>query len=442
MSRPLHIVYLTAGAAGMYCGSCMHDNTLARGLLGLGADVQLVPLYTPITTDEPDVTADTVFFGGINVYLQQHLPLFRRLPRALDRWLDHPALLRWVSSRGVKTEATELGEMTLSMLKGTDGFQRKEVERLCDWIRRPPRPDLVVLSNLLIAGCVPALKRTLDVPIAVTLQGDDVFLDALPPGFRAEAMDQVRRLAGQVDALLVHSDYYATHMADYLQVDRTRFRRVPLGIDTATYPRPAEDSAVTAAVPDSLTVGYLARLAPEKGLHVLVDAFLRLKQQPGMERTQLVVAGWLGAMHTGYAQAEFDRIRAAGHGSDFCYLGAIDRQQKLELLSRLHVLSVPTVYREPKGLYVLEALAAGVPVVQPEHGAFPELLAATGGGRLVPPEDPQTLAERLYELLCDESARLALGAAGQRAVHTRYSLQAMAEETLAVFRTLVRPSPP
>ncbi len=174
---------------------------------------------------------------------------------------------------------------------------------------------------------------------------------------------------------------------------------------------------------------------------MLVDAFLRLKQLPGMARTQLLVAGWLGPSHAAYARTAFERVRAAGHGQAFRYLGAIDRQQKLELLSKLHVLSVPTVYREPKGLYVLEALAAGVPVVQPEHGAFPELLAATGGGRLVPPEDPQALAETLHELLRDEPARHALATAGHGAVHAGYTAQAMAAETLDVLRTLVRPQP-
>jgi glycosyltransferase involved in cell wall biosynthesis len=417
----------------------MHDNTLARGLLDLGVDVQLVPLYTPITTDEPDVTSGPIFFGGINVYLQQHLSLFRRFPHVLDRWLDHPALLRRLGSRGVETDATQLGELTLSMLKGSAGFQRKEVTRLCNWLQRPPRPDLLVLTNVLIAGCVPALKHALGAPVAVTLQGDDVFLEALPAAYRAQALDQIRRLAGDVDALLVHSEYYATHMANYLQLDRVRFRRVPLGIDTAEYPTTATNGSVADRARDRLYIGYLARIAPEKGLHVLVDAFLRLKQLPDMDRAHLLVAGWLGKSHAAYARTQFDRIRAAGHGQACTYLGTIDRQQKLEFLGKLHVLSVPTIYREPKGLYVLEALAAGVPVVQPDHGAFPELLAATGGGRLVPPEDPPALANALHELLRDESARRTLAMAGHAAVHTRLTARAMALGTLEVFRTLIRP---
>jgi glycosyltransferase involved in cell wall biosynthesis len=435
--RPLRITYLTAGAAGMYCGSCMHDNTLARALTQLGVDVQLVPMYTPIQTDEEDVTIDRVFFGGVNVYLQQRLGLFRYLPKFCDRLLDNPRLLRWVGSRGVETSAAQLGELTLSMLRGSAGFQRKEVRRLCQWLARDPQPDLLVFTNALVAGCVPDIKRVLGAKVAVTLQGDDVFLDELPPPYKQQALERIRRLAEHVDAFLVHSRYYATFMADYLAVDRAKFRLVPLGIDTADYRQAGADRAVPAPSLDRPRVGYLARLAPEKGLHVLVDAFIRLKQMPHMAAAELVVAGWLGKRHEAYAQSQFAKLHAAGLADSYRYLGTVDRARKIQMLAQLHLLSVPTVYRDPKGLYVLESLAAGVPVVQPNHGAFPELLAATGGGRLVPPQHPEALAAALHELLLDHPTRRQLAAAGRTAVHERYNARAMAEQTLTVFGPLV-----
>jgi glycosyltransferase involved in cell wall biosynthesis len=436
-SFPLRITYLTAGAAGMYCGSCMHDNTLARALGRLGADVQLVPLYTPIHTDEEDQTVDRVFFGGINVYLQQRMGLFRFLPRCVDRLFDHPALLRWIGSRGLETSAAQLGELTLSMLQGSAGFQRKEVRRLCQWLTRPPQPDLLVLSNVLVAGCVRDIKRVLPAKVCVTLQGDDVFLEELPPRYRVRALEQIRRLADDVDAFLVHSRYYAAFMADYLGIDPARFRQVPLGIDTAGYPTAPHETASPGDPLGRLHVGYLARLAPEKGLHVLVDAFIQLKRMPGMNRAQLLVAGWLGKRHASYAAAQFAKLRDAGLDGAWHYAGTLDRAQKIDLLSQLDVFSVPTVYREPKGLYVLEALAAGVPVVQPRHGAFPELLELTGGGRLVPAEDPAALAQALHELLTDHAARRRLATAGHAAVHTQLSAPAMARQTLHVLRSLV-----
>ncbi|MHB0960732.1 MAG: glycosyltransferase family 4 protein [Pirellulaceae bacterium] len=435
-NAPLRITYLTAGAAGMYCGSCMHDNTLARALGQLGVDVQLVPMYTPLQTDEADVSIDQVFFGGLNVYLQQRSGLFRFLPKSIDRLLDRPSLLRWIGSRGLETSPSKLGDLTLSMLRGSAGFQRKEVERLCQWLVRDPRPDLLVLTNMLVSGCVPDLKRALQVPVAVTLQGDDVFLEGLPGPDKARALDEIRRLAEHVDAFLVHSRFYAQFMAEYLAIDPAKFRLVPLGIDTSDYAEPGPQFDLRADPMEGLTIGYLARLAPEKGLHVLVDAFIGLKQRPGMERTRLMVAGWLGRRHQSYVATQVAKLRAAGLEDACTFLGSVTRAQKLHMLGQLHLFSVPTVYREPKGLYVLEALAAGVPVVAPNHGVFPELLTATGGGRLVAPDAPAALTDALHELLIDDRARKQLACDGRTAVHARHNARVMAEQTLSVLQQL------
>ncbi len=438
---PLRITYLTPGAAGMYCGSCMHDNTLARALSRLGVDVQLVPLYTPIQTDETDVTVDQVFFGGINVYLQQRSDLFRRLPNVLDRILDWPRLLRWIGSRGIETDASQLGDLAISMLRGSAGFQRKEVARLCRWLSSQPAPHLINLSNVLIAGCVPDLRAALGVPITVTLQGDDVFLEALPSKYRREALEQIRRLASHVDAFLVHSQYYADFMADYLGVPGAKFRRIPLGIDVDGYPpRQATDTAGDA--PEKpLHIGYLARLAPEKGLHILIDAFLLLQHESGLPPIRLLIAGWLGKRHRQYAQTQFAKLESAGLGDSFEYLGTLSRAEKVALLSRLDLFSVPATYGESKGLYVLESLAAGTPVVQPNLGAFPELLAQTGGGQLIAANDPASLAHALHQLLRNSELRRELGRVGQETVHQRFNAQTMAQQTLSVWQDIIAAQP-
>ena len=271
------IAYITSGAAGMYCGSCMHDNSLARGLTKLGVDIQLIPTYTPIRTDEENVSVDRVFFGGINVFLQQKIPLFRYLPALFDRFLDRPKMLRWATSRGMKISAKELGSMTVSMLRGRSGYQRKEVRRLRDWLLRSARPDLINLSNMLIAGCVPALKEALGVPVLATLQGDDIFLDDLVEPYRSQALTELYRLQGSFDGFVVNSRYYAEYMSSYLRIPIEKFRIVPLGLDTHDFeqflPRPElrhTELAETGSAPTQ-TIGYLARLAPEKGLHVLVE---------------------------------------------------------------------------------------------------------------------------------------------------------------------------
>jgi glycosyltransferase involved in cell wall biosynthesis len=429
----LTVAYLTAGAAGMFCGSCMRDNTLAAALTRLGVDVQLIPTYTPIRTDEENVSVDHVLFGGVNVYLQERYVLFRRLPRWLDSMLNSAWLINTFAGRGIEINAARLGALTVSMLQGRHGHQRKEVERLVEWLKTHHRPHLVNLSNMLIAGCVPAIKEELGVPVLVTLQGDDIFWNSLVEPYKQQVFAELRRLIAEIDGFIVFSRYYAETMGEMLGIPQERFRIVQMGVDLRGF---EQYNAPDIRPP---TVGYLARLAPEKGLHQLVDAFLLLKQMPQMESARLRIAGWLGKDNSCYAEAQFKRLRDAHGDACFEYLGTVDRQQKLALLQSIDVLSVPTVYREPKGIFVLEALAAGVPVVQPAHGAFPELLQATGGGKLVAPGDAQELAETLHAMLIDRDARLQLGLAGRDSVHRRFHAQAMAEATLKVYREFLSP---
>src|SRR5687767_15109102 len=142
----MKIAFITAGAAGMYCGSCMKDNTLTAALQKLGHDAILIPTYTPIRTDEDDVSQSRVFLGGINVYLQQKSRVFRHTPRFLDRLLDFPRLLRWAGRFAVRTPADRLGDLTISMLRGRDGNQRKEIANLVAWLAREFRPDVILLT--------------------------------------------------------------------------------------------------------------------------------------------------------------------------------------------------------------------------------------------------------------------------------------------------------
>ena len=425
------IAYLTAGAAGMYCGSCMHDNTLASALTKLGVDVQLIPTYTPIRTDEEDVTVDHVFFGGINVFLEQRVPGYRFLPGFVRGLLDRPNLIRWATKRASSTSPKTLGAMTVSMLRGDAGYQATEVTKLCDWLARSVRPDLINFTNILIAGCVPHLKRDLGVLAVVTLQGDDIFLESLPEPHKQRAFDEIYRLVEHVDAFLMHSRYYADFMSEYFKIPPEKVRVIPLGIDTRGFPQP--DKLASRETNKPPTIGYLARLAPEKGLHVLVDAFIELRRRHTLPDVRLEIAGWLGENNRQYAEGEFDKLREAGLEDAFHYAGSIDRPAKIEFLQRLDLFSVPTTYCEPKGLFMLEALAAGVPVVQPAHGAFPELIEATGGGKLVPPNDAQALADELENSLLNLEARMALREAGAHNVHQNYNAEAMARRTLDVL---------
>ncbi len=425
--EPTRLAYITAGAAGMYCGSCMHDNTLARGLSQIGVDVQLIPTYTPIRTDEENVSTDQVFFGGISVFLEQK-SWYRPIAPWLSPILDQPWLIRWATRRASATDPRMLGALTVSMLRGSAGNQQLEVHKLCDWLSRSVHPHLILFSNILIAGCIPTLKASLPVPVLVVLQGDDVYLESLPEPFRQHAITEIHRLVKHIDGFLVHSRYYAEFMSRYFEIPPEKIHQAPLGVDVSDFPVELPEAA--AGRPP--TIGYLARLVPEKGLHLLVDAFLELRRR--RDDVRLRVAGWIGEQHRPYVDAQFAKIRDAGCEQACEYVGSVDRRGKIEFLQRIDVLSVPTTYQEPKGLFVLEALAAGVPVVQPAHGAFPELVTELGGGVLVPPGDPAALVEQLDELLGTPDLRRQLGRKGWQTVRERHNAEAAARQTWQTLR--------
>jgi glycosyltransferase involved in cell wall biosynthesis len=272
------------------------------------------------------------------------------------------------------------------------------------------------------------VKRRLRVPVLGTLQGDDIFLEFLPAEQRTRALALIREHNREIDGFIATSAAYADFMAGYLDVPRERIHVVPPGLNLKGHGGPRPDRNGVA------TVGYFARICPEKGLHNLVEAFLRLRQAPGAPRCRLHVSGWLGDNNRPYFHDLKERLRRDGLMDDFEHVECPDHASKVHFLQGLDVLSVPTTYREPKGLYVLEALANGVPVVQPRHGSFPELLEATGGGLLVAPDDPADLARGLQRLLEDAVLRDELGRKGQEAVRQRFTAEAMANATLDVFR--------
>jgi glycosyltransferase involved in cell wall biosynthesis len=430
----MKIAYVTAGAAGMYCGSCMHDNTLAAALGRLGHEALLIPTYTPIRTDEPDVSQKRIFFGGINVYLQQKFALFRHTPWFLDRLLNFPALLNWVSRFAVKTRAEELGELTVSMLLGEHGKQSKEIEKIVGWLVQEVRPDLINLSNALLSGMVHELKRRLPgVPVLCSLQGDDIFTEFLPEPARARTLGLIREHCREFDGFLATSAYYADFMSGYFGIDRARIHVVYPGLNLTGHGGPRPDRGG-----QPFTVGYFARICPEKGFHHAVDAYLHLRKLPGTDGIRLHASGWLGENHRPFFTEQVRRLEKAGLAADFQHVECPDHASKVRFLHENDVLSVPTTYREPKGLYVLEALANGVPVVQPRHGSFPELIELTGGGLLVDPGSPEQLAGAWRDLAANRRQASEMGERGRGAVHERFTAARMAEDTLAVYRRYVR----
>jgi glycosyltransferase involved in cell wall biosynthesis len=125
-------------------------------------------------------------------------------------------------------------------------------------------------------------------------------------------------------------------------------------------------------------------MAPEKGLHHLVDAFIELSTRKENADLRLQMAGWMGPQHAEFWSEQQQKLSRANLTDRWSYQGSLERKEKLDFFHQIDLLSVPTTYREPKGLFVLEAAAAGIPYIQPDHGAFPELHQRLRAGWLFP----------------------------------------------------------
>jgi glycosyltransferase involved in cell wall biosynthesis len=424
------ILSITAGAGGMYCGSCLRDNALAAELVARGHDVTLLPLYTPLLTDEVNVSRPKVLFGGISVYLQHHSAFFRKTPRFIDRWLDSPALIRFFAGRSVSTDPKLLGGLTISMLEGTGGVLRKEFDKLLDWVRDEPKPDVVNITNSMLIALAQPISEALGRPVCCTLQGEDLFLEGLIEPYKSRALELIRSHVRHVPQFVAVSDYYAGFMAKYLQIPPGRLTVVPIGINTSGFDKRASSRD------DVFRVGYFARVAPEKGLHLLADAYTIFRRRVGDAPVKLEAAGYLAPEQETYLAGVKRSLANAGLANDFSYRGAVDRTGKLEFLRELDVLSVPATYDEPKGFFLLEAMASGVPVVQPRRGAFTEIVEKTGGGLLVEPDNPQSLADGLHMLWRDRTKRQQLGRQGFVGVRAHYTIEQSANRMLAVLEAL------
>jgi glycosyltransferase involved in cell wall biosynthesis len=425
----MRIVQLTAGTGSYHCGTCIRDNALVTELRRQGHDALLVPMYLPPTLDEPTATKTPLFYGGINVYLQQKLPFFRNSPRWLDRLLDAPKLLLAAGSRAGMTSPRELGELTLSMLRGEEGAQTKELDRLVDWLVTDIRPEVVCLSNVLLIGLARRIREATGAAVACMLQGEDTFLDSLPEPQRSLSWKEISKRAADVDALLAVSHYYGDLMQDRGNLPADKMHVVSAGVSLAGY-EPA------AAPPHPPVLGYLARMCHTKGLSALVDTFIQIRANGRVPNLKLHVAGSQTSEDQRYVAGLRQRLADKGLAESVQFSPNVERDEKIRILQGFSVMSVPATYGESFGLYLIEALAAGVPVVQPRHAAFPELVEATGGGLLYEPGNVRAHAAAIESLLLDPARAREMGRNGRRVALQRFGMEQVAADTLTVFERI------
>ena len=420
----------------MYCGNCFRDNALVAALRKLGHQTLMVPLYLPMTLDEEDQSAGTpTFFGGVNVYLEQKSAFFRHAPKWLHSLLNSPALLKFAAGRAAKTRAEDVGDLTISMLRGEEGNQARELDELIAWLKTQPKPDVICLSNAMLAGLVRKLKCELRAPVVVMLQGEDAFLDSMPEPVRTEVWRTLAERVAEADLFIAPSRYFGDRMAKRLNLPGDKVKVVYNGINLEGY---GETSNVQRPTFNVQNLGYFARMCKEKGLDVLIEAFILLKQRGKVPALKLQIGGGCGPGDEPFVNQLKQRLQSAGVLGDVEFHPNLTREQKLEFLRSLTVFSVPANYGEAFGLYVIEALASGVPVVQPRTASFPELVEATGGGVLCEPSSVPELAGAIEQLLLNPDTLQALADTGRKAVQEKFSIERMTQEMVRALQSLSR----
>ncbi len=424
-------VYITAGAAGTHCGSCARDAGLARALIARGHEVLLMPLYTPLEVEGPvpGGAPDRVFLSGIAAWLDQVFPWFRRRKPGglIDRFFDHPRLLRLVSRFAIETEPEKLGAMTVSVLEGERGAQAGEIRKFLDFLERQPAADVIHLSNGLLSALAPALRRRFAGRIVCAYQGEEVWISRLGAPWAGRARDLIRRHAGAIDCFLAPSRNAVADAAALFGVSEERVRVLPPCID----PGPYDDCRHVPGSGAEFRIGYLSRIVPEKGLLDLAEAAAGLAQDSA-NRVRLRVAGPVPRAHKTYFGAVVERLRHAGN-LQFDYAGDVEFEEKKRFLQGCDVFCIPSRQPERRGMAVLEAMACGLPVVLPRLGVYIPFIEKTGGGILAPPARIEGLKQALGELAEDPQLRARMGRNAASGVRTFFSAAAIAAsyETLA-----------
>jgi len=428
----MKIVQITPGSGdSFYCENCLRDEALVRELRLQGHDVVLVPLYLPMQTDSEAALTDVpIFFGGVNVYLQQKSALFRKTPRWLDKPFDSRPLLTWASRKSSMTSARDLGETTLSMLKGERGFQVKELGRLVEWIAGDPiKPDVVILSNVLLGGLAAALQNRSSAKVVCLLQDEEAFVDSLADDYGVTAWHLLQTCSKHIDALIAVSQSYKDRIAGQLGLNENQIQVIRMGIDVNAY-------QIAAAPAEYPTIGFLSRACPERGLSTLVDAFIQLKQTPELESCRLEVCGGKSQADASFIRDIHDRLAKVGFTRDVRFVPEFSGAQRMEWLQKLTVMCVPEQEEAAYGLCAMEALATGIPVVQPDIGVFPELIALTGGGVLVEEYSHQAFAEALRPLLLDTDKAHRLGQQGRAGMARHLDVKKTALELAALLEKM------
>jgi glycosyltransferase involved in cell wall biosynthesis len=427
----MQVVHIVPGSGGsFYCGNCLRDSTHVQSLKKAGLGVIKVPMYLPIFSDEHDLGDVPVFYGAISLYLKHAFPLLRKAPGWLDKILNSGPALKFAAHMAGSTNPKGLEDMTISMLLGEEGEQKKELDHLVGWIAEHCQPDVIHLSNALLMGLARRIKEKLDVLVVCSLQDEDTWVNAMDDNFRIKTWKLMRERAGDIDAFFAVSDYYAEEMKKQLAIPEEKLYTHHICVDP-------DDYFYRNSISKDRTIGYISRMSRENGLEILVDAFILLKQQDDLKDTRLMITGGNTGDDNKYIRNIREKLKASGFQDDVIFHKDFEGEGRHEFFSKVSLISVPVLEGEAFGLYLIEAMASGVPVVQPALGAFPEIIEKSGGGVTYLPNEPSKLSDSLAELLRDPQKLEILSAGGRKGVEKYFDIREQSNTMIGIYRELL-----
>ena len=425
----MNIVQIIPGSGGsFYCGNCLRDSKYFNALRAEGHKVTKIPMYLPLFADENDISDVPVFYGAISLYLKQAYPVFRKIPAWMDKLLNSKPMMKIAASMAGSTRAKGLENMTVSMLLGEEGRQKEELEYLVNWVAEHCRPDIIHISNALLLGLARKFKEKIGVPVICTLQDEDVWIDPMQPHFQKKIWELMSERVKDVDMLVSVSHFFAGIMKQRMNIPDEKVQTIHLGVDVNNYncilPREKERN-----------VGYISRMCHKDGFDIVVDAFIELKKKPGFEDVKLIATGGFTGDDTKFLKEQKRKLKESNLLDFFEILPEFSGEAVNSFFKKVVLISVPVRTGEAFGIYLLESMASGVPVVQPALGAFPEIIELSGGGVTYMPNTPQKLSETWAELLSDPEKIEELSKKGYEETKTKFSIHNHVREIINLYES-------
>ncbi|MCK9421592.1 MAG: glycosyltransferase family 4 protein [Bacteroidales bacterium] len=429
----MKIVSIVPGFGGtFYCGNCLRDSAFVAALRQEGHDAVILPVYLPLSLDrDSNVTDVPVFYGAVNIYLKQQFPFMRNIPNWMEHLLNSQSILKLAAKKSGSTRAHGLEELTKSMLLGKEGFQRNELQELVNFLKDYEKPDVVHFSNALLLGMAAQIKEETGVPVVCSLQDEDIWVDAMDPANREEIWQLMAGKGREVDAFVSVSHYFAAFMKEKMKIPVEKLHVIPIGVKP-------EDYSFNLPASNPPAIGFLSRMCPENGFEILVDAFIRLKSNRKFNNVKLYITGGMTGDDRLFFHRQMNKLKKKNILSDVHIFHDFTAKSLSGFFRSITVLSVPVLKGEAFGLYQIEAMASGIPIVQPALGAFSEIVETSGGGVLYQPNTPEALTEKLEEVLSNKETLHWMSYAGRKSVEEKFNCRTLTGEMVKVYTRIIQ----